>query len=454
MGSIFTSMVSTAGAMRALQRSLSVVENNIVNASTVGYARQESSLIANPYNPNSNSTSGGVSSGPLASTRDAFVEASVWKTQHKAGYSDSLSAKMTEIERSFPLTEGAGITGQIDKFFSTVSQWSISPNNSVARRQVLDRAAGLAQSFNQTALELGDAAGRAGADLSTTVQKINRLTADIVSLNNQRRESLNGSGDAGLDSSVHAKLEELAQYVDFTALPQEDGSVSVFIGGQTAAVIGNHQWPLSISNNNNTYQILDSDGNDITSRIDRGKLGAILDFRNNLLPSYQTRLNTLAQGFADNVNSRLGAGIDQNGAAPTKNLFAYNATIGAASTIAITDITGPELAAAASGDPGGNTNALNLVDLQTSGIFNGLTTAQYFAELTSNVGDRLNAEKSNGDLQKQLLQQAQSVRSEISGVDINIEATKLLQLQKGFQAAGQVMSVLNSLTDTLINMIR
>ena len=60
--------------MRALQRSLSVVENNIVNASTVGYARQEASLVANPYNPNTNATSGGVSSGPMASSRDAFVE--------------------------------------------------------------------------------------------------------------------------------------------------------------------------------------------------------------------------------------------------------------------------------------------------------------------------------------------------------------------------------------------
>ena len=454
MGSIFTSMVSTAGAMRALQRSLSVVENNIVNASTVGYARQEASLVANPYNPNTNATSGGVTSGPMASTRDAFVESAVWKTQHKVGYSDTLSAKMTEIERTFPLARGAGITGQMDQFFATVSQWSISPNNSVARRQVLDRAAGLAQSFNQTALELGDAAGRAGAEITNTVQKINRLTSDIVSLNAQRRESLSGNGDAGLDSSLHAKLEELAQFVDFTALPQEDGSVSVFIGGQTAAVIGNHQWPIQVTNTGNAYQILDSDGIDITRRIDQGKLGAVLDFRNNLLPDYQTRLDTLAQGFADNVNSILNAGIDQTGAPPTKNLFAYNATIGAASTLAITNITGPELAAAAVGDPGGNTNALNLVDLQSTGIFGGLTAAQYFAELTGNVGDRLNAEKTNGELQKQLLQQAQSVRAEFSGVDINIEATKLLQLQKGFQAAGQVMSVLNSLTDTLINMLR
>ena len=126
---------------------------------------------------------------------------------------------------------------------------------------------------------------------------------------------------------------------------------------------------------------------------------------------------------------------------------------GAAYTLSITDITGAELSAANPGDPGGNGNALDLVDLQSTGIFSGLTSAQYYAELTSNIGDRLNTETENSSLQRQLLLQAQNVRAELSGVDINVEATKLLQLQKGFQAAGQVMSVLNSLTETLLNLI-
>lgn len=454
MGGIFTSMVSTAGALRSLQRSLNVVQNNIVNASTVGYARQDTTLIANPFNPNSGSTSGGVTSGPVTSARNAYLESSVWKTQHRAGYSDTLGAKFQDIERSFPLASGAGVTGQIDKFFATVSQWAVAPNDPVARRQVLDRAGALAQSFNQTSQELGDAAARAGAELGTTVQKINRLSTEIAGLNRQRRENLASANDAGLESTLHARLEELSQYVDFAALPQEDGSVSVFIGGQTTAVIGDHQWDISLANSTGSYQVLDSEGTDITSRITEGKLGALLEFRNTLLPGYRSRLDTLAQGLADNVNNVLNAGIDQNGATPTKNLFTYNTAVGASATLAITDITGPELAAAAAGDPGGNTNALDLADLQTSGIFSGLSAAQFYAELVSNVGDRLNAEVSNSSLQRQLLLQAQSVRSELTGVDINEEATKLLQLQKGFEAAGQVMSVLNSLTDTLINLIR
>jgi flagellar hook-associated protein 1 len=454
MGSLFTTMASTAGAMKALQRSLNVVQNNIVNASTVGYARQEVSLIASPFDPNSTSNSGGVTAGRVISSRDAFVEASVWKLQHRGGQADSLSSKLTEIERTFPLTAGSGVAGEMGRFFASVSQWSVSPNDSLARRQVLDRASSLAQSFNQTATELGDSAAHTGAELVTTVQQINRLTSDIVSINKHRRESPANSNDAGLDSAMHAKLEELSQLVDFTALAQEDGSVSVFIGGQTAAVIGDHQWPISVGNSGTAYQIFDANGDDITRRIEEGKLGGLLQFGNTLLPDYRSRLDTFAQGFADNVNTILNGGIDLNGAAPTKNLFGYNAGTSAAGTLAITDITSAELAAASSGDTGGNTNALDLADLQSAAVFSGLTSAQYFAGITSDIGDRLNSEVADGRLQRQLLLQAQNVRAEISGVDISVEATKLLELQKGFEAAGQVMSVLNSMTESLMNMLR
>jgi flagellar hook-associated protein 1 len=454
MGSIFTSMVSTAGAMRALQTSLTVVQNNIVNASTVGYARQEVSLVANPFNPTSGSTSGGVSPGPPASTRNPFVESAVWKTQNRAGYSGGLATKMTELERVFPLADGTGISGEMDRFFGTVSQWSMSPNDPVARRQILDRAGALAQTFNQTAADLGDSSARAAAELTNTVRQVNRLTSDIMTINKQRRESLDAANDAGLDATIHAKLEELSQYVNFTALPQEDGSVSVFLAGQTPAVIGDRQWPISLTNSNGQFQVLDDEGVDITGRLKQGKLGAILEYRNEMLPAYMDRLNTLASGFADQVNGVLNNGIDVNGDVPVRNLFAYDATIGAAATIGLTGITGSELAAAAVGDPGGNTNALDLADLQNNAMFGGLTPSQFLAELTGDIGNRLNAERSNASLQGQLLMQAQSVREEVSGVDINMEATKLLQLQKGFQAAGQVMSVLNTLTETLINLIR
>ncbi|MFN9085556.1 MAG: hypothetical protein ACK5XD_11295, partial [Acidobacteriota bacterium] len=74
-------MMSTAEAMRVIQRQVGVVQNNIVNASTPNYARLDQATMANRYNPNSESSSGGISAAPLISGRDRFLEGAVWERQ-------------------------------------------------------------------------------------------------------------------------------------------------------------------------------------------------------------------------------------------------------------------------------------------------------------------------------------------------------------------------------------
>jgi flagellar hook-associated protein 1 len=452
MGSLFTAMGNTAEAMRVMQRAVGVVQNNIVNASTAGYARQDQRLIANPFNPGS-AMSGGVSAGPMDSTRNAFTESAVWKLQHRSGYAGELRSQLTQVERSLPVGSNAGISAAVDSFFSAVSQWSVAPNSTVARAQVLDRARKTAQAFNQTAFELGDAAGKASADITSTVDKINQLAGEIQSLNQQRRLNFRSADDAGLDAQLHARLEEFSKYAEFTALHQEDGTVSLYLSGRTPLVIGERMWPVSLAASGGQLQVLDGTGTDITAQLAGGRIGGLLELANTLLPQWQADLNSLATNFADGVNNILAGGIDTNGNPPAQGLFAYNPSPGAAFTIAVTSLTASELAGAAAGDPGGNTNALALAQLayQTSG---GLTLAQQYGRLASAVGDRLATAKSNESLQKQLLQQANALRAEVSGVDINTEAAKLLELQRGFQAVGQVMSVLNSLTETVLSIMR
>jgi flagellar hook-associated protein 1 FlgK len=447
-------MVATAGAMNALQRAVSVVENNIVNASTVGYARQDMNLVANPFNPNTSATSGGVTTGPMESGRNGFLESSVWRAQHKASYSSSLSGKLTELERAFPLASGSGLSSQIDRFFGAISQWSVAPNSAVARELVLDRASAVTQAFHQTAGDLSEAARQGGAELNSAVRHVNALTSQVAKLNQQRRESRGGANDAGLDAHLHATLEELSQYISFTALPQEDGAVTILGAGGTTLVIGNNQYSISVAATATGYQILDPEDLDITASMDQGKLGALLEYRNTLVPGYEAEVNAMAESFAFYINGTLASGIDQSGNAPSKIMFNVNPGLGAATTIQLTDITAAELTGALPGDPGGNGNVLNFLALKNQPVMGGLTFSQYFADTTAKLGDRLNAEKADSKVQSQLLLQAQSLRSQTSGVDINVEATKLLQLQKSFQAAGQVMSVLNSMTETLLGMLR
>ena len=53
--------------------------------------------------------------------------------------------------------------------------------------------------------------------------------------------------------------------------------------------------------------------------------------------------------------------------------------------------------------------------------------------------------------QQVLVAQLQQQRQQLSGVSIDEEATHLIQYQRAYQAAARVVSVMDSMLDTLIN---
>ncbi|NOZ53408.1 MAG: flagellar hook-associated protein FlgK [Gammaproteobacteria bacterium] len=122
------------------------------------------------------------------------------------------------------------------------------------------------------------------------------------------------------------------------------------------------------------------------------------------------------------------------------------------------DITNPAaIAAAASGTAvGNNSNALALVALQTQKSLAG-STATYqgaFGEIIADVGIKTNQALVNGKAQKALLEQAQASRSAVSGVNLDEEAANLLKFQQAYQASARVVTIVDSLFQTLIDAVR
>ena len=454
MGSISTAMFSTAEAMRVIQRQVTVAQNNILNASTPNYARLDQATLANRFNPDSESTSGGISSAPLQSSRNHFFETAVWQRQTAAGYSEQSLVSLKAIESAVPVTANSGIPGALDKFYGGAAQLAISPNSTQARQTVLDRSQAVANSFNQAANEFGALTARAGTELTNTVKEINKLAGELSAINAERRSNFRSVSDAGLDARLHSTLEKLSQLTDHNSLSQEDGSVVVLLAGQTPLVVGDRAYPITANYDNSQFKILDGQGVDVTAKITTGKLGALLETRNVTLPNYANQLDTLAIGFADQVNGILAGGLDSNGASPTQNLFGYNAVSGAAATLTVTGITPAQLAAAGSTEPGGNANANRLARLSSTPAIGGLTLSQYYGSLASGLGTKLDTIRGRSTSDGQLLLQARNLRQEATGVSIDQEAAKLLEYQRGFQAVGQVLGILNEMSDTLLNILR
>jgi flagellar hook-associated protein 1 FlgK len=452
MGNLLTSLLNTANALKVYEGALTVTQNNVTNANTPGYAKQRASLEALPLDL-SIGLPGGVTQGPTQSSRNGYAEQAVRDQQTALGYYQQKASDLTPLESYFSLSSTSGIAPAISNLFQSFSQLSVNPNDTVSRQAVLNQATTVAQAFQDTATGLLTQGSNLDQQTHGIIDNINQLAGVIAEINTQSRVDPGGTVDAGVDAQLNSTLEQLSQLVNFTALQQPDGSVSVYVGGQTPLVVGSQVYAIQGDFSTPQTAVQSSTGADISGQVTGGELSALLDDKNNKLPSYMSDLNTLAQSLAQQVNDSLNSGIDQNGAAPVTDLFKFDATTGAALTIAVNALTPDQSAAALPGAPGGNGNALNLAALANATTTNGTTFAQFYGNLGGRVGSDVSAATNSQSTKQALLAQAQSMRQQISGVSLDEEAQYMMEYQRSYQAISKMLGIVNSMTDTLMNMV-
>ena len=171
--------------------------------------------------------------------------------------------------------------------------------------------------------------------------------------------------------------------------------------------------------------------------------------------------DSLAQSFADTINNVLAQGTTSS-APPYQSgspLFTYNAAApaGIAGSLAVSStMTGSQLAAASPGPPfvlNGTELTLAGLDSSSPGPVGGQGFTQYFSSLTASVGNAVNNANTSSTAQSQLVAQAKSLQQQVSGVSLDAEAVQLVQLQSASQAASKVVTVIDSMTQSLLGMI-
>jgi len=104
---------------------------------------------------------------------------------------------------------------------------------------------------------------------------------------------------------------------------------------------------------------------------------------------------------------------------------------------------------------GDNRNGLLLSQLQNTITLLGNNTFQSsFGELVADVGVRARQGQITEATQLVLLQQTEAERESVSGVNLDEEAARLIELQQAYQAAARVITVSNSLFEEILAAVR
>jgi len=469
MGNLFSALGSAGEALKAFQSALDVTQNNVTNSNSPNYAKQVPILDSLSFQPQ-NGLLGGVTE-QTQDTRNAFADTAVRQQTSLLGEFQQLQTSLAPLQNVFDVSATSPIPSALNQLFQSFSNWSANPGDTSAQNAVLTSAAQVSSAFQQAANQLASIRTSTDNGIRSTVTQINQDAALIQSYNSAI--ATHSVPDAGLDAQLNSALESLSNLANVQVIRGNANTVTVLLGGQTPLVIGQQVNPLQVQPENTTgapnpngapnTQILDSSGNDVTSQITSGSLAGLLSVRNNLLPSlaggaHQTGdLNVLAKGLADAVNNLQAQGSTTStppfqAGAP---LFAYDATSAtdSAATLALNpSITASQLAPVATGPPVvSNGNALSLAGLGSTTQINGLNFTQYFGSLVSRVGNAAATADTQTTAQQSLVAQAQNLRQQLSGVSLDEEAIRLVQLQRSYQAASRIVSVVDQLAETLLN---
>jgi len=453
MGNLLVSLQNAAGAMRIFERGIGVVQGNVTNASTPGFARQRQLLESMRFDLDAG-LPGGVRSAGTQDSRDQYAEASVRQRLSGFGLADERAQQLERLEPVFDIRANSGLGGALNELFASFSALSVAPNDLSARRVVLDQAGELARAFQSTAVGLSTAVASVDEGLAHQAREINRIGGQIAELNREFRMDYTAQQDAGLQAQMHNLLDELSELADYTVLRADDGSSTIYLGGQTLLTMGDRQYKISVDTSGASALVLDAEARDITDQLSGGRLTALLEVRNQILPEQRFQLDRLAQSLADGVNSVLAGGVDMNGQQPVKPLFQYDAALGSAVTLNVTDLRPEELAAAAGTAPGGNAVALDAASLADAKSIDGYTFTQFYASLAADAGRLLSAARESQETSGQLTSQARQLRDELQQVNLDEEAIYLIEMQRAYQASARLVQTLNEMTETVINLIR
>src|SRR3954466_15329550 len=139
MSNLFESLHSAGAALGVYQRALEVIQNNVTNSMTPGFAKQRLQLVARPLDLASG-LAGGVADRGLASARNEHAEDEVRQQLQMVGFDDAKVDVSGVVERLFDVSGKGGLSGGLTQLFNSFSAWSVAPSDANARASVLDAA--------------------------------------------------------------------------------------------------------------------------------------------------------------------------------------------------------------------------------------------------------------------------------------------------------------------------
>jgi flagellar hook-associated protein 1 FlgK len=465
------SALSIAGSgLAVVQRQISVVSQNVANASTTGYVRE----VATQISLAAGDEPSGVTSGPTLRALDAPLQASLLSQNAAVSGLQTTAIALSAVDAAQG-TVGAGgsslssLAGGLQDAFTTLRT---DPASAPQQQAVVGAAQALAGGINtlsqtytaqrqaaqDSLVQQVAVANRTLGEIGTTSARIVTLRAEGVGtadLENQRDEQV-----ASLSSllSVHTKVSASGDMSittdDGTGLPTRgvggplgDGPLStgtitiapgdVYARGSTTAAIP----AVRIGTQ------------DVTGSLAGGSIGANITLRDRTLPGYQATLDGYSQTLATRFSGQqLALFTSGSGAVP-----GAGSAIGLAASIQVNGAVVATPGLVRDGTSGGGSTAAGNTAI-IDGVLNTTFAPQggspglvsQAATLVASQSQDSSAASASLGTETGVQTTLKSQLDTASGVSVDQELSNMVGLQNAYGAGGKIISAIESMFNSLL----
>ncbi|KAA0947253.1 flagellar hook-associated protein FlgK [Pseudomonas sp. ANT_H14] len=306
--------------LNASQGSLATLSNNIANAKTPGYSRQQTT-----QNANGSTGFDGVFVGTgttLADVRRVYNQYLDTQLQTTTSLNSDAKAYLDQIGSVDKLLSDktTGVGAALSSFFAALQTSSSNPSDNSARQLVLTIAQTLGNRFNSIASELNKQKEGINSQLDTLTGQVNQLTSSIASLNQQISQA-KGTGNAEPANLLDARNEAVRSLNELVGVrvTEANGHFDVSLGTGQSLVsdgISNKLSAVPSQDDKSQYSVMLASGSqqmDVSSVISGGTIGGLLRYRSDVLMPAINDLGRTALVVSESINSQLGQGLDANG---------------------------------------------------------------------------------------------------------------------------------------------
>lgn len=458
MSGLLSSLSSATRALEAQRFGLDVTGQNIANVNTPGYARREV-LLASAAATDPWSAGGGVDVTGVRAVRDRLLDRRLQMErpaeQREAAIADSLS--QIEVVIGNP---GESIDARLSEFFDAAARLSSDPASTPARQDFVLSGEQLAAAFRDMASRLVSVRQSTDEQVRGAVDQVNALAGRVAEINAALAgSSLDSAASMHLRDEQKVILDELTALVDLDAIERADGGVDLAIGNGRALVVGSTSMPLEArAQGPDGTSALYSGDYAITTEITGGRLGGLLQVRDQYISDYEDRLDELAFQVAVEVNAVHTGGFDSTGTVGGAFFTTTATSAGAAAAMAVSAAISADAGkVAAAGVPvaGDNQNARLLANLRDARVMNGgqATFVQAWANLIYRVGSDTQAAEQGQQSRAAIVQQIEALSEAVSGVSLDEETMMILRFQRAYEANARFFRAIDETIETLFQAV-